>query len=317
MRAALIVAVAALGCGNAGTTLQKACSDLAQARCSRLSSCSNGSYMTREYGDLATCITRETLTCTIGLQAPQTGNSPAAVEQCVSALASESCADLFGNNPPPECITKGPRSSGAVCTFGGQCASTYCLNDRTANCGTCGDAPPTGVSCASTVCARGDDCTLRTQTCEKFAGLGDTCDNSSLVCGADLACDVPTGATTSTCTTAVATLGGACGGVNGGCDGTKGITCHMSQCIAIVYAADGQACGQLTSGFVSCNAGGECYTANGIAQVGETGICKTAAADGKPCDTMLGPPCLTPARCVLTAGGTTGVCTVANGATCG
>lgn len=318
VHALFAAALIAGGCGGGGPSITTACSDVANARCNRLSACTNGAFLTRSYGDLATCIAREALTCTIGLGAPQSGNSPAAVEQCVTAVASESCADLLGNNPPPECISKGPRAIGATCVVGGQCGSTYCINSKTSLCGICGDAPPSGISCVSTNCARQQLCTARTATCQKVAQLGDSCDNVARVCGADLACIIPTGETTSTCTASIDTLGADCGGTLGGCDGTKGLTCTAKKCVAIAYAGDGVPCGNFTGGgFGSCGAGGECYTSTGIAQLGEMGICKKAAADGLPCDTTLGPPCLAPARCVLTAGGSTGICTVADGKVCG
>src|SRR5207237_9115439 len=96
----------------------------------------------------------EQLTCTLGQAAPQTGGSPISAEQCAAAIPNEPCADLFANNPPPECVNKGLRSVGAPCAFMGQCSSTYCLNDKTSLCGTCGDAPPPGISCSNDNCAR-------------------------------------------------------------------------------------------------------------------------------------------------------------------
>jgi hypothetical protein len=315
---AIVSALILAGCGANGPSSTQACGDLAKARCARYAACSNGSYVTRTYGDMSTCITREALSCTLGEAAPQTGGSPAAAEQCAAALATQSCADLFANNPPAECVNKGLRGVGITCAFAGQCASTYCLNARTSLCGTCGDAPPSGISCAHEQCARGEICTARTMTCQKPVQLGEPCDNTTLLCAADLGCLIPSGASTGTCTSTVATVGAPCGPMVGSCDGTLGLTCSNRKCVTISYAGDGTACGNFTvGGFGSCGAGGNCYTASGIAQVGEMGVCKAAAADGKPCDITLGPPCLTPARCNVTGGGSAGICTLPSGSACG
>jgi hypothetical protein len=175
-----------------------------------------------------------------------------------------------------------------------------------------------GLSCVHDLCARGQICTVRTMTCQKVAQLGETCDSTTLLCAAGLGCVIPNGATTGTCSASVATLGAACGGTLGACDGTLGLTCTNKKCVAINYAANGMDCGNFTvGGFGACGAGGNCYTASGIAQLGEMGVCKAAAADGEPCDLSLGPPCLTPARCVVNGSGTAGVCTLPSGASCG
>jgi hypothetical protein len=305
------------GCGG-GPSSTQACADLAKARCARSAACSNGTNVVRQYGDMNTCVAREQLACTLGEGAPQAGGSPAAAELCAAALANTSCADFLGNNPPPQCVNKGLSGNGAPCVFAGQCASTYCLNDKTSLCGICGDAPPPGISCSNDNCARQQICTVRTMTCQKLAQLGETCDNTTLICAPDLGCDIPNGATTSTCAPTIATLGAPCGGALGVCDATLGLSCTARKCVAIDYAGDGAACGSFTiGGFGGCGFGGSCYTASGIAQVGEMGVCKAAAADGKPCEIAVGPPCLLPARCVVSGGGTSGVCTLPAANSCG
>src|SRR5260370_6784788 len=119
-------------------------------------------------------------------------------------------------------------------------------------------------------------------TCQKVAQLGESCDNTTLICAADLGCVIPNGATTSTCTATVKMPGAPCGGMLGACDSTIGLTCTNKKCAAIDYAGDGMPCGYfIVGGFGGCGAGGNCYTAAGIAQLGEMGVCKVAAADGK------------------------------------
>src|SRR5262245_10013351 len=122
----LVVATAAAGCGSVGSgpSAATACADIARARCDQRSMCSSapgatgpGASLLRVYGDMATCLERETLACTNGLQAPQTGNNPAKVEKCVAAFPTYSCQDFFDNNPPADCLVTGARAAGAVCTF--------------------------------------------------------------------------------------------------------------------------------------------------------------------------------------------------------
>jgi len=124
-----------------------------------------------------------------------------------------------------------------------------------------------------------------------------------------------------TCTQGLQDAGDACGGALGGCDGTIGLTCSgapgSKSCVAIPYVAGGSPCGTIDGGpFTSCTAG-DCYADGGLALAGVTGACQAAAADGQACDIVAGPPCLTPARCVVTGGATSGICTIPSGATCG
>jgi hypothetical protein len=320
-RFALSLVAVAIGCGGGGPSSTQACADLAQARCAKRASCTNNSGIVRSWGDMSTCLQREQLQCSLGLSAPSTGNTPAAVEQCVAAYAGFSCADFLNNNPPAACIANGPKQDNAPCAFGGQCASTYCVNNKTSVCGTCGAPPAMGASCESTSCARGQECDQRSLTCIVPGVAQSSCDNNTAPCGPDLACIGNVMGAMGTCMQAIATAGAPCGGMNGQCDGTMGLTCSgmagAKTCVAVTYVGDGMPCGIVNGAFVGCSGGGACYTASGVALAGEMGMCKTAAADGAACDTVVGPPCLTPARCVTSAGVTSGTCTVPAGSTCG
>jgi hypothetical protein len=75
-------------------------------------------------------------------------------------------------------------------------------------------------------------------------------------------------------------------------------------------------CGVVGSTYTVCRAG-SCYTSTGQAPSNQTGTCRPAVADGSTCDSIVGPPCLTPARCVVANGQTQGVCVVVDPATCG
>jgi hypothetical protein len=300
----------------------KACADQATAYCNKLDTCSSGTGIVRAFRDMATCLQREALICTLGSDAPKTGSSPANVESCVAAYPSYSCEDFFNGNPPDACLVNGPIALNAPCAFGGQCASSYCDSSKTSTCGTCGDAPAAGDSCRNSGCARGQSCSARTQTCQVLGKVGMSCDNDTAPCEFALSC-VKTVSTAAmgTCIVQTQEANQACGGTSGQCEASKGLACQGATpttrtCVPAVIVGDGQACGALTMGSVSC-AAGTCYNAAGtVALSTDVGTCKADAADGQPCDLDAGPNCLTPARCVVTGGGSAGVCTLPAGSIC-
>src|SRR5579863_1088410 len=169
-----LIAMAA-GCKNSssGLSIASACADVAVARCSQGSGCSLPDYETgtgfntlATYGSTAACIERQTLSCTNGLNAPHTGNSPNQVELCVAALAGESCAQFFDNDPPGACTPTGLLANGASCTFSGQCMSGYCNGTKTSICGTCGAGPAVGADCTNSSCLYGERCVLASTVCQ-------------------------------------------------------------------------------------------------------------------------------------------------------
>jgi hypothetical protein len=307
-------------CGSSGpATADQACGDLARVRCDKRDSCTNGSGITRTYGDKPTCLAREKLSCLNGLAAPSTGQSPAALETCVNSYPSFTCTDFLTNNPPAACVVTGPRAASAVCAFGGQCSTTYCTNNKQSACGTCGSAPGVGASCATSGCQRGLTCVAMTSTCQPEGAVSASCD-AVHPCGPDLGCVGATATVMGSCMTTSANVGAACGGTNPPCDGTKGLHCSgtagMRTCAKTNFVGDGQPCGTVGTDFVACSGGGDCYTAGRLIMSGESGTCKIAAKDGDPCDIVAGPPCLSPARCVVTGSSTSGICTLVDGATC-
>ena len=301
--------------GESSAAIDQSCGALAQARCQKRASCSNGTSITRAFGDMNTCLQREQLSCMLGINAPDTGNTTALIDQCTAAYASLSCSDFFDNNPPMACAVVGPKNAGAPCTFSGQCQTGFCSGDRTVGCGTCGAPPPAGGSCATSFCGRGQECVPSTQLCQPFGQAGDSCD-AGHPCGADLTCSGVMG----TCQTTSSTVGATCDAKNP-CDGTMGLHCEAMNgnrtCTTTTYAGDGMPCGLVGGGFVGCGAGGSCFTSSGLAEQGQSGTCKAAAADGAACDVVLGPNCLTPARCITKPGGSSGVCTLPDGKMCG
>lgn len=306
-----------------------------------------GFNILENYGTMAVCVQRQTMNCTNALMAPDNGNTPKQVELCVAALPGEMCASFFDNMPPMACTPTGPRPAGATCTFNGQCMSGSCNGTKDSVCGTCGSAPAVGEDCSDSTCAEGDRCLGATNTCAAIVGLNGTCDNTH-PCDRGFSCvgaDAKT-MTSGICEAASNSVGTPCGGTMPGCDPTLGLYCGgpsgAKTCQRVVYpgyngtvGADGGVvandggsgdgasgapptpsgtpCGQLADGTrVGCVAG-DCYTATGLATGSDLGSCQPFAHDDDACDTVLGPGCMAPARCVVSGGGdggTAGKCTI-------
>jgi hypothetical protein len=303
-RSLLVLAAVAAGAGcgksasDAGTTAAQACADLAAAECAKRVSCSNaidpvGISIVHNFGTSAECLTRLTAMCTAALAAPDTGSSPALVEECATALPMSSCSSFYLDDPPAPCAPTGPRANGQPCAFNGQCMTGLCADAKNARCGTCAALPAVGAPCASSLCAHGQVCDVSTLTCKTPGASGGSCDDAN-ACGYGLSC-VAAGdaATARMCQPAVEMLGAACGGTMSTCDPAQGLFCNgpvgSKTCVKIAYVGDGKTCGFLAGGGYAACVAGNCYTANALAGSGETGTCKGDVLDGSPCDAVVGP----------------------------
>jgi hypothetical protein len=325
--------VAALGlgaCGNVvsnaadgGLSAEQACTTLAQAECGKRDSCSNGTSITRVYGEMSVCLTRAALQCTTRLAAPNTGATSQSVRKCAADYATLSCNDFFDGKLPADCTPSGQGANGQPCAFNGQCATAYCGGTANALCGSCAAPPAAGDSCADSLCGPGQNCVADTMTCVDVGILNASCATNH-PCGNGLSCvGVSSSNTEGTCEVALGTAGAACGGGTvPACNGSLGLSCvgasGSKTCVTISYVGDGMPCGNLSNtAFAQCKAG-TCYTSTGAATGNEMGTCKLDAIEGASCDTTLGPSCMTPARCVVMSdGGTSGLCAVPTGTTCG
>ena len=85
------------------------------------------------------------------------------------------------------------------------------------------------------------------------------------------------------------------------------------KCAAQSYANPTQDCGLANMGTTDtlCNGGGACISQG----AGSPATCIGAVDAGSTCDTALGPPCLQPARCVVTSG-TSGTCMLLDATMC-
>lgn len=298
------------------------CTELAQIKCAKRDTCTAGSDNARDFGDMSTCITREALGCSFGIPSTDPSSFVTKNESCVSQIQGLSCTDFLQNNYGAPCQGPGSGEAGAGCVFNTNCASGFCTNNRFAVCGSCGEPPAAGSSCATTNCGPNAGCFWNANLvniCEPDVPLGGACGQDSTPgCASDLTCQLTSGLLTGTCANAVQSVGATCGSANNGigCDNTHGLTCttidKIKSCTAIKFLSDGATCGTQPDGSYAECAAGQCWTPDGpfTSTAYPTGICKAFAVDGAGCDTVLGPTCMNPARCVTGDAGSTGVCTL-------
>jgi hypothetical protein len=327
LRLCFVVPLFAFAAACGGTSNDTACADIATVRCNQRATCSNTTGITRVYGDMATCLTREKLACTDGLAAKSTGNTPDRVEQCAAALKTESCSDYFALVTPDACINTGTLTDGTACAFPGQCSSTYCTNDSNSACGVCGQPVASGGDCTNGgTCARGQTCSTTpgsmgmAMSCITRGAAGASCTRVA-PCGTGLTCVGIMGMTAGTCMASGTTAGAACdptARTAAGCDAAVGFFCNATSktCTAITFAANGAACGVGSDGNLIDCTGGLCYGSVTGGANPMMGVCKADAADGAACDTTNGPGCIAPAKCATAAGSTAGTCVLADGSKC-
>lgn len=307
--------------GGAALTAEAACTTVASARCARVDSCSASTAIVRRYGDAATCADREKQSCLNGLGAPGTAATPTSVAACAAALTAESCADFENGVLPSACVPPaGPRTLGARCATSAQCQSTYCAVHRGDSCGVCAAPQVAGAECSDVACSRGLTCVAATSLCQTPGAMSAACRRDS-PCGFGLSCvgAITDGGIAGSCQTGGAQVGLTCDPrrqTAPECDRALGLYCEPTtgKCARTRDAADGESCGLATGGMEGqCKNGGLC--------VGTTarvaGHCVGAAAVGGACDLDVGPPCLTPYRCIVGDGGTRGACQLVSPATCG
>ena len=301
----------------AGLTADEACAAEAAAGCSRLDACrTNG--VTLRYGTMDVCVQRNKQSCLAGLAAHGSGATPVTRAACTAATLTATCQS-FLDNTIPECQPqKGSLADGTACAFPAQCQSGFCAFASGVGCGKCAAAPAPGASCAQSQCDRLQFCDSRLMTCQSLSAAGGPCSGRA-DCVFGLECAGATANATGVCVMA-ATMGGtACDRkVGPGCNYQSGLACvapvgkSAGTCMAYQYATAGSACGLVAGSDVLCTGGALCYGATALAP----GLCKGPAAEGAPCDTAAGPPCMTPARCITGGTGTAGTCKLNDASQC-
>jgi len=333
--AAGILVVSVLACGGQTSSslltapadsgapgVAQACANQAAADCALRDSCTGGVANEITYGGAAACVSALTASCIANLGAPDTANTAAHVEGCAQAYPTESCTDWWANNTVAACRSPaGARTNGAVCGVNAQCASAFCFIGANSGCGTCHAPAMPGDPCqVSSQCQYSMDCPVvapaTSGVCTVRGGLGAACDDR-LPCDGGLACIGSNSATMvmGTCLAGQTTTGVTCNSQSGpGCDGELYLHCTSGTCQAEPLVADGQPCGDVGPAYVPCDAGGLCVKPAGS----QTGTCVGAAPVGAACDSVLGPPCLSPAKCISASGtGTSGTCRSPDPASCG
>ena len=309
----LVFFILVVGACGTDVTADQACTAVAHSRCTQLMTCSPADLAIR-WPDLATCETRETLSCTESQAAPKTAATPSRTDACAGELNMQTCvAFQSGVMSPPDCLSpSGPGLDASACGFNGQCSSGFCSTPSNALCGTCTAPPVAGDSCASQACGPTMNCVTATQLCQVPVALSGAC-NKDMPCGVSLICVGDTTTVMGTCMQRIATAGTACDpatktGAN--CDPNVGLVCDtaMKVCVTQPIAAAGAPCGAVTTAETRCTAGATCYVPDGAT----VGTCVAPAADGAACDDTdtVGPGCLTPAKCV------TGTCQLPGSTSC-
>ncbi len=321
MRSSILVVLVVASCGGSSATTfngtsDQACSDSAIASCMMRDAC-HVNQVTIAYRDMSTCIARAKANCVASLAAMDTGRTPANEEACAKAYVSASCTDFLQNTIAACHAPVGTRLLGASCTFPAQCQSAFCSFVPGAACGTCATPTAIGQSCATTQCSSGQVCVTATSTCQAYGDTGASCSHSS-ECQVGFECVGFSSTVIGTCMRAAESAGAACDRKAGPtCDYLKGLYCSFlpgmtaGTCVSEVDAPATQFCGP-TAGSGStpssntiCVGASECVTPSTT----NTGTCVADAADGAACDSVNGPFCMSPARCVAAAVGvTTGTC---------
>lgn len=308
-----------------GPSAAEACAALEKAACQKSDACTNNLATLLRYGDEATCETRAALGCEAALAAAGTSQTPTSFAGCGDAISSETCTDYLDNHSPDACVPKpGALDAGKACAFNAQCQSTFCKTDPNTACGVCAPAPKAGDACLDTAqCGRELLCVkaagATAGTCQAPVASGGMCDKGTSACGTGLSCVGPMAGGPGTCQPEGTKVGDACDSKKKdapGCDSALGLYCPIgagAKCAAVKEAKAGEACGIVGTDVVVCTAGAACIRPMGMTQ----GTCVAPAADGAACDTAAGPPCLSPARCVLTdPKGTAGKCQLPDASIC-
>jgi hypothetical protein len=303
------------GAGPDGPSATAACASLAEAKCTKLMTCSM-TDLERKYGTLTTCESREALACNDAQMAPATAAMPAQAEACGSALTAETCAAFLSATAPAECLPPdGPGAGG--CAFGGQCAQGYCALGAEALCGECRPQPTVGTSCAAADCANGQVCAPGNSLCADPGASGASCDENA-PCGDGFTCVGTTKTAPGHCQPEITTLGAACDALHNtraDCSADDGLACNTTtaKCVALGLAGSGGQCGVVADVRTECTDGAQCF----IPTNQTVGTCSGPAADGSACNSATGPDCLTPARCIPPGGsGTAGTCQLPGSMSC-
>ncbi|HEY8080126.1 MAG TPA: hypothetical protein VIF62_38610 [Labilithrix sp.] len=263
-----------------------ACTNFADAICQALNDCVP-LLLQLEYGDVATCSTRQKSNCVPTINAPGSALTTAQVASCASALPNAACDDLLGRNLPDACHAQaGSLADGAACSDDSQCANKKCKKHKDAACGVCSSPAAAGGPCEvdencdyGLACATNGVCVAQ--------GMGGAICDVNHPCRSSFVCH------TGSCVQPGAE-GAPCDPMDPVCSLAKADYCDPTTkvCKKVATAPAGQSCGLPNGTLTICTASGTCKPPNSV-----MGTCLAAAPDGMPCDATSGPACTPPAKC--------------------
>jgi hypothetical protein len=317
-------AIAPADVGASEDASSAACTTLAAADCAIAARC-QADEISEFYGTMAVCLVRRGLACENDL------NSAASKLACAAAEATESCALFLSNvGGPSVCYaSRGTGAIGTACSVAQECASSFCATPPAGVCGTCQPAPVAGTSCSSLDnCGdQGLTCNRSTGICVALAGPGGTCSEAQ-PCESELSCVSADGGAGS-CQLEGQSVGVTCDARHRtapSCDGSFDLYCDdttgsptFGTCQPEALALPGAACDVIDGVNTLCTNASDCDTNAFRTDGGPSKVCVPRAVDGAPCNSVTGPACIGPSRCIGTTldGGTVvGVCTVPRLTTC-
>jgi hypothetical protein len=263
---------------DANVTLAEACTIRNTSYCNMLARCLAQTF--RVFTDMADCVQRIVLGCTIEHAADPPGLNPSWLVACAHAREAGGCDSLLMD--PPACVPPpGNLPTGATCRTDSQCQGRYCDRANSGPCGTCAERGAAGAECHLwNYCEPGLIC--GNSRCVTPVNIGEACPNGFGCLPVTQAC------VDGRC--AVAPREGE--HCSSSCDSSKPLSCVGGIC-----AVNPVASGEL------CNMPGDCPPGNVCVPEPPVRRCTPLREDGQPCGTGYS-FCRHPATCV------DGVCTL-------
>jgi hypothetical protein len=279
------------------------CTALATAFCKLEAQCDTVDMQALFAGSASACIARTVFSCP-NVSETGTGNTPATIDACATAISQISGCDAFAMyglvNQGALCPSlPGTLADGASCDDDSQCKGGLCSFGAEStspeagptSCGACAEKPVSPLCQESSECPSGQLCNAN-GTCVVPGGAGASCDDSNAdfavePCGALLYCELAISADGGTADGGTAAMGTCaplgeagepCNAYDDVNDCADGLSCSQAGvCAAIQFVAVGGACDGVS---LAC-AGSTCAftSADGSA----LGTCTPLANDGAAC----------------------------------
>ncbi len=161
------------------------CLTYARGTCGALARC--GPLFLTSYGSYEACEAELSEQCAVSLRLPDVFGSGDGAARCGEQMQYASCDAIANGELPSSCGTpQGPRSDGAPCRVGAQCASGRCAKNE-GDWGVCRERLWPGETCVDSFdCDKGLYCSVA-RTCVPLGREGESCSGIRL-CRAPLAC---------------------------------------------------------------------------------------------------------------------------------